>query len=199
MHVCPPAFPQWKSETRTRGFLSECSCCLLVYWVRIYYSAIFLCYVLQRRGELERRESERERGPSNSTGVHTHWIVWSSWVARLFLAPSNSLALYWSHWQEEEAVWSSTVTLIVWERELKLVTKVRSDGFNMQCRHRVWNHLFYASVSVFVVVRDCAQLTVVAFSRLTRKNKEASRAVPGRAALQHRSFLLLPAHPSLLC
>lgn len=92
-----------KSETQTRGFLSEYSCCLLVYWVRIYYSAIFLRYVLQSRREMER---EREwGGPSNSTGVRTHWIVWSSWVARLFLAQSNSMALYWLPWWETEASW----------------------------------------------------------------------------------------------
>jgi len=57
------AFVWQKSETQTRGFLSECSCCLLVYWVRIYYSAIFLCYVLQSRREMEReREGEEKRG-----------------------------------------------------------------------------------------------------------------------------------------
>lgn len=98
-----PAFMQGKSETQTRGFLSECSCCLLVYWVRIYYSAIFLCYVLQSRREREREGKKQRGGPSNSTGVRTHWIVWSSWVARLFLAQSNSLALYWMHWWEKEA------------------------------------------------------------------------------------------------
>ena len=102
-------FLQGRSETQTRGFLSECSCCLLVYWVRIYYSAIFLCYVLQSRRERWRgrereREGEKQRGgPSNSTGVRTHWIVWSSWVARLFLAQSNSLALCWMYWWEKEA------------------------------------------------------------------------------------------------
>lgn len=61
-----PAYMQRKSETQTRGFLSECSCCLLVYWVRIYYSAIFLCYVLQSRREMER---ERERGRETERGA----------------------------------------------------------------------------------------------------------------------------------
>ena len=58
-----------------------------------------------RDGEGEReREGEKQRGgPSNSTGVRTHWIVWSSWVARLFLAQSNSLALCWMYWWEKEA------------------------------------------------------------------------------------------------
>ncbi len=80
------------------------------------------------------REGEKQRGgPSNSTGVRTHWIVWSSWVARLFLAQSNRLALYWLHWWEEEAscfipktankhfrphlfVWRPSYMLLVWER-----------------------------------------------------------------------------------
>lgn len=66
----------------------------------------FFCVMSSRAGGRWRgRERERKErgGPSNSTGVRTHWIVWSSWVARLFLAQSNSLALYWLHWWEEEA------------------------------------------------------------------------------------------------
>lgn len=55
-----PAFMQGKTETQTRGFLSECSCCLLVYWVRIYYSAIFLCCPPEQGGRgREARETER--------------------------------------------------------------------------------------------------------------------------------------------
>lgn len=71
----------------------------------------FFCVMSSRaggrdgEGERERtREREKQRGgPSNSTGVRTHWIVWSSWVARLFLAQSNSLALCWMYWWEKEA------------------------------------------------------------------------------------------------
>lgn len=64
----------------------------------------FFCVMSSRAGGREReREGKTQRGgPSNSTGVHTHWIVWSSWVARLFLAQSNSLALYWLHWWEKK-------------------------------------------------------------------------------------------------
>lgn len=59
----PQLFCCEQSETQTRGFLSECSCCLPVYWVRIYYSAIFLCYVLQSRGRWrEERQRQREGG-----------------------------------------------------------------------------------------------------------------------------------------
>lgn len=36
----------------------------------------FFCVMSSREGgSWRRRERERERGPSNSTGVHTHWIV----------------------------------------------------------------------------------------------------------------------------
>lgn len=119
---CSKAFLQQRSASQTRGFLSGCSCCLLVYWVRIYYSAIFLCYVLQSR-----RGGDWERGPSNSTGVHTDWTVWSSWVAWLFLAQSNSVVTCWSHRGEQEA---------------RFFDK-RQQGF---CKHCLWTWNYVISL-----------------------------------------------------
>ncbi len=64
--LCVCVYVQRKSQTRPS--LSECSSCLLLYWARMYYLAIFwLCAACV--GELRRRRSERESymRPSNST------------------------------------------------------------------------------------------------------------------------------------
>lgn len=200
-----------KSETQTRGFLSGCSCCLLVYWVRIYYSAIFLCYVLQSRREMGEGEKQRG-GPSNSTGVRTHWIVWSSWVARLFLAQPCSLLV--ALMGEREASLLCTkgsgqalkatfgclkprAHVVSLRKGLKLVTVEGQSGFLYQelqqsCRaHTLCQQSpLYNAVSIPIVVQD--------YTRLTRKNKDTPHSVPIRAALHH-SFFLLSARPSLLC
>jgi len=56
--LCLCVYVQWKSQTRPS--LSECSSCLLFYWARMYYLAIFLDVGSICGGALDEEEWERK-------------------------------------------------------------------------------------------------------------------------------------------
>lgn len=70
-----PVFVQVECETQTRGFLSAAAVSSFIELEFIIQPFFCVMCPPEQSGEGGRGRERQRRGPSNSTGVHTHWIV----------------------------------------------------------------------------------------------------------------------------